>query len=129
MTNEEIIDYILYERLQPAIDSFICYGFEDSDSSAIRQLRELYLVWNDETVERIFCGEYIEDNPDNFFNKCDSLLLKEIGYSLIMGKIDKFRFNEMLSLMRDCMIKDNDNPFFKQKRISQKKQSLEQDFV
>ncbi len=128
MTNEEVIDFILYGRLQPIIDSFNCYEFEDGDSSAIRKLRELYQVWNKETIERLFCGDFIEDNPDNFFNMCDSLLLKEIGYSQIMGRIDNYRFNDMLSQMRICMLNDKYNPFFKLKRITQKKQYIEKDF-
>ena len=128
MTNEEVIDYILYERLLPVIDSFNCYEFEDGDLSAIRKLRELYQVWNDETVERLFCGDFIENNPDNFFKKCDSLILKEIGYSQIMGRIDNYRFNDMLSQMRICMLKDKYNPFFKLKRITQNKKDIEKDF-
>lgn len=128
MKNEYIIDYILYERLQPVIDSFNCYEFEDGDLSAIRKLRELFQVWNDETIERLFCGEFIENNPDNFFKRCDSLLLEEIGYSQVMGRIDNYRLNDMLSQMRICMIEDKDNPFFKIKRITQKKQDIEKDF-
>ena len=118
----------MYERLQPVIDSFNHYEFEDGDLSAIRKLRELYQVWNEETIERLFCGDFIEDNPDNFFNMCDSLLLKEIGYSEMMGRIDNYRLNDMLSQMRICMYEDKDNPFFKLKRIAKKKQDIEQDF-
>ena len=115
MTHEETVDFILYERLKPVIDSFNCFNFEDGDVSVIRKLRELYTVWTDETKERIFCLDFIEDNPDCFFFKCESLLNEEIGKCIIYNRINVNDFYEMLSQMRIIMLEDKYNPFFKLK--------------
>ena len=128
MTNEEIIDYILVERLQPIIDSFNCFHFEDGNKDVIRQLRELYQVWQNETKERLLCGDFLEDNPDCFLFKCDSLLCEEIGKSILCKTINVYNFYEMLSQMKVYMLKDKNNPFFKLKQIEQKKFEIEQDF-
>ena len=128
MTNEEIIDYILYERLLPIIDSFTCLYFKDGDEKGISQLRELYLEWHSETEERIYFIDYIEDNPDCFFNECESLLCKEIGHSMLFKSINRNDYYHMLSQMKFYMLKDKDNPFFKLKRTELKKQDIEQDF-
>lgn len=128
MTNEEIIDYILFERLAPIIDSFNCFNFEDGDVSVIRKLRELYTVWVDETKERILCGDFIKDNPNCFFYKCETMLLSLIGKSIVNGYVNKFSFEGLLTQMRICMLKDKYNPFFKLKIVEQKKIEIEQDF-
>ena len=128
MTHEEIIDYILFERLAPIIDSFNCFNFEDGDVSVIRKLRELYTVWNDETKERIFCEDYLSDNPDNFLYKCETMLLSLIGKSIMHGSINKYSFEGLLTQMRIYMLKDKNNPLFKLKIVEQKKIEIEQDF-
>lgn len=128
MTHEEIVYFILYERLQPVIDSFACFNFEDGDVSVISKLRELYKVWNDETKERLLCGDFIEDNPGCFFKKCESLLCEEIGKCILYNRINVHDFYEMLSQMKVYMLKDKNNPFFKLKQIEQKKFEIEQDF-
>lgn len=128
MNNEEIIDYILYGRLQPIIDSFNCFNFEDGDVSVIRKLRELYAVWDDETKEILLCGNLIEDNPNCFFYQCDSLLCEEIGKCMLFNRLNVNDFYDMLSQMKVHMMNDKDNPFFKLKKISKKKQDIEQDF-
>lgn len=128
MNNEEIIDYILFERLAPIIDSFNCFNFEDGDVSVIRKLRELYTVWIDETKERIFCEGYLSDNPDNFLNKCETMLVSLIGISIMEGCVNRFSFEGLLTHMRIYMLKDKNNPFFKLKKIAKKKQDIEQDF-
>ena len=128
MTHEEIVDSILYERLQPMIDSFNCFNFEDGDVSVIRKLRELYAVWDDETKEILLCGNLIEDNPNCFFYKCDSLLCEEIGKCMLFNRINVNDFYDILSQMKVHMMNDKDNPFFKLKMVKQKKQDIEQDF-
>lgn len=128
MTHEEIVDFILYGRLQPIIDSFTFFKFEDGDVSVISKLRELYTVWIDETKERIFCEEYLSDNPDNFLYKCETMLLSLIGTSIMIGSINKFSFEGLLTRMRIYMLKDKNNPFFKLKIVEQKKIEIEQDF-
>lgn len=128
MTHEETVDFILYERLKPIIDSFNCFNFEDGDVSVIRKLRELYTVWIDETKERILCHDFIEDDPDCFFCKCESLLSEEIGKCIIYNRINVHDFYEMLSQMRISMLKDKYNPFFKLKIVEQRKLEIEKDF-
>ena len=128
MTHEETVDFILYERLQPIIDSFNCFNFEDGDVSVIKKLRELYTVWIDETKERLLCNDSIEDNPDCFFCKCESLLCEEIGKCVIYNRINVNDFYEMLSQMRISMLNDKYNPFFKLKRVEQRKLEIEKDF-
>lgn len=128
MNNEEIIDYILFERLAPIIDSFNCFNFEDGDASVIRKLRELYTVWIDETKERILCEDYLSDNPDNFIYKCETMLISLIGITIMDGYVNKFSFEGLLTQMRIYMLKDKNNPFFKLKKIAKKKQDIEQDF-
>lgn len=128
MTNEDITDYILYGRLQPIIDSLTFFNFEDGDVSVISKLRELYTVWIDETKERIFCEDYLSDNTENFIYKCETMLLSLIGMSIMQGSVNKYSFEGLLSQMRIYMLKDKYNPFFKLKKISLKKQDIEQDF-
>lgn len=129
MNNEEIIDYILFERLAPTIDSFNCFNFEDGDVSVIRKLRELYTVWNDETKEiLLYYSDFLEDNPNCFFYKCDKLLCEETGKCMLYNRINVNDFYDMLSQMKVHMMNDKDNPFFKLKKIAKKKQDIEQDF-
>ena len=128
MTNEEIIDYILYDRLYPIISSIDRFNFEDGNIKVIEQLRQIYVVWSDETKERIFCEDYLSDNPDNFLNKCETMLLSLIGKSIMHGSVNKYSFEGLLSQMRIYMLKDKYNPFFKLKKIAKKKQDIEQDF-
>lgn len=128
MTHEEIVDFILYGRLQPIIDSFTFFNFEDGDVGVISKLRELYTVWIDETKERLLCGDYIEDNPNCFFYKCKSLLCEEIGKCLLYNRVNVNDFYDMLSQMKVYMMNDKYNPFFKLKRMKQKVQDIEQDF-
>ena len=128
MTNEEIIDYILYDRLYPIISSIGFFNFEDGDKKVIEKLRQIYVVWSDETKERIFCEDYLSDNPDNFLNKCETMLLSLIGKSIMHGSVNKYSFEGLLSQMRIYMLKDKYNPFFKLKKIAKKKQDIEQDF-
>lgn len=132
MNNEEIIDYILYKRLKPIIDNFNCglncFNFEDGDVSVIRKLREFYTVWIDETKERKLCDDFIEDNPDCFLYKCESLLCEEIGKCMLYNRINVNDFYDMLSQMKVHMMNDKDNPFFKLKKIAKKNQDIEKDF-
>lgn len=128
MTHEEIVDFILYERLQPIIDSLTFFYFEDGDISVISKLRELYTVWIDETKERIFCEDYLSDNPDNFLYKCETMLLSLIGKSIMHRCINRCSFEGLLAQMRIYMLKDKNNPFFKLKIVEQKKIEIEQDF-
>lgn len=128
MTHEEIVDFILYERLQPIIDSFTFFNFEDGDVSVISKLRELSTVWIDETKERICCQDYLSDNPDNSIIKCETMLFALIGEIIMYRRVNQSYCMSLLAKMRICMLKDKDNPFFKHKRITQKKQDIEQDF-
>lgn len=129
MNNEEIIDYILFERLAPIIDSFNFFNFEDGDVSVIRKLRELYTVWNDETKEiLLYYGDFLEDNTNCFFYKCNKLLCEEIGKCMLYNRINVNDFFDMLSQMKVHMMSDKYNPFFKLKKIAKKKQDIEQDF-
>lgn len=129
MTNEEIIDYILYERLYPIISLIDSYNFEDGDTNVIEQLRQIWGVWSDETKEMLFCQYYLQDNPDNSIDQCKTMLFALIGESIMYKRINRSSFEILLHQMRICMLKDKDNPFFKLKRIKQKKQDIEQDFV
>jgi len=129
MTNEEIIDYILYERLAPIIDSFD-YGLIE-ESKIIEQFRQLYTIWLDETMpERHYCLDYRGSHLDNFIDECDKMIMVEVGVVIISngGRLSKHALVEMLEQMRICMLKDKDNPFFKLKRIEQNKLEIEQDF-
>ena len=127
MTNEEIIDYILYERLAPVIDSFDYDSKEESKTVA--QLRSLYKVWLNEISERLYCLEYMRDNQGNSLDECDKLMLAEIGRMVTFNSLNKYALEELLMQIRELMLEDKDNPFFKLKRIKQKKQDIEQDFI
>lgn len=126
MTNEEVIDYILYERLLPVIDSFEYESEEESD--IVEQLRTLYKVWLYEIKERLYCLEYLSNNPDNSIDECDKLIFAEIGRMILFKSLSKYALIELLTQIRELMLKDKDNPFFKLKQITQKKQDIEQDF-
>ena len=127
MTNEEIIDYILYERLAPIIDSFDYDSKEERKTVA--QLRCLYKVWLDEIGERLYCLDYLRNNQGNSIDECNKLILAEIGRMVTFNTLNKYALEELLMQIRELMIEDKDNPFFKLKRIKQKKQDIEQDFV
>lgn len=126
MTNEEIIDFILYERLAPVIDSFEYGNIEESKTVA--QLRSLYKVWLNEINERLYCLEYLREHPDNSIDACDTLIFAEIGRMVTFNNLNKHALIELLMQIRELMLKDEDNPFFKLKRIEQKKLEIEQDF-
>lgn len=126
MTNEEIIDYILYERLAPIIDSFDYDSKEES--KIVEQLRSLYKVWLSEINERLYCLDYLRNNPNNSIDECDKLLFAEIGRMIVFKSLSKHALVELLMQIRELMLKDEDNPFFKLKRIEQKKFEIEQDF-
>ena len=128
MTHEEIVDFILYGRLQPIISSIDRFNFEDGNIKVIEQLRQIYVVWIDETKESIFCQDYLSDNTDNSLNQCETMLLALIGKSIIHRCVNKYSFEELLEQMRICMLKDKYNPFFKLKIVEQKKIEIEQDF-
>ena len=128
MTNEEVFDYILYERLYPIISSIDSFSFEDGNIKVIEQLRQIYTVWTDETIEMLYCQDYLQDNPDNSINKCQTMLFALIGESIMYKRVNQSSFYTLLAQMRICMLNDKDNPFFKLKRIKQKIQNIEQDF-